>query len=114
MNTYISQQVFPICMQSNQETPIPGGDNNALENFGPHEDQKSILKEQDIEENHKNLIGKSSDIRSHIKDGLLGFTPQVVRLRSESSSSLREFRFNDQEFTTGITLSNIKYNHPRF
>ena len=33
-------------------------------------------------------------------------------LRSESSSSLKEVRFNKHEFPTGIPVSNIKYDHP--
>lgn len=37
-------------------------DDNVLENFGPHIDEKSLSKEQDIKEDHRNLTGKSSDI----------------------------------------------------
>ncbi len=49
---------------------------------------------------------------SHVRDILLECIPQTGLLRSEWSSSLREVRFNDQEFAIGIPISNIKYNHP--
>ena len=32
-------------MQSKQDTPRPEDDDDALENFGPHEDEESIMKE---------------------------------------------------------------------
>ncbi len=60
------------------------------------------------------MIGESSDTGSHARDGLSGRTPQTGLLGSESSSSLREVKFNDQEFAAGTLVSNIKYNHPRF
>lgn len=49
---------------------ILGEDDNISKNFGSHKDEKSILEKQDIKGDHKNLVGKNSDIRSHIKDGL--------------------------------------------
>ncbi len=82
--------------------------------MGPHEDEKSTLAEQDIKRDHRNLVGESSDTRSHARDGLSGRTPQAGLLGSESSSSLREVRFSDQEFAAGIPVSNIKYNHLGF
>ena len=91
-----------------------GEDENASKNVGPHEDEESILEEQDIEEDHRNLGGKSSDTRSCARDGLSGRTPQAGLLGSELSSSLREVRFSDQEFAAGTSVSNIKYNHPGF
>ncbi len=72
------------------------------------------MEEQDIEKNHRNLIDKSWGIRSRAKDGLLGRTLQARVLGSKSSSFLSEIKFSDQEFSAGTTVSNIKYNHPRF
>ncbi len=72
------------------------------------------MEEQDIEGDHRNLVGKRSDTRSHTRDCLSGRTPQNGLLVSESSSFLREVRFSEQEFPTGIPVSNIKYHHPGF
>ncbi len=52
MNTYTKQQVLPIHMQPKQNTPIPGEDENTSDNFGLHEDEESILEEQDIKGDH--------------------------------------------------------------
>lgn len=46
-------------------------DNDTSKNYRLHEDKKFILKKQDIKKNHKNLVGKSLNIRSHIKNSLL-------------------------------------------
>ncbi len=113
MNTCTSQQDLSICMHK-QDTPIPRENDNASGNFGPHEDEESTLKEQDIEEDHRNLVGKSSDTESYTSDDLSRHTPQAGLLGSESSSSLREVRFSDQKFAAGTPVSNIKYNHPGF
>ncbi len=114
MNTCISQQVLPLRMLTKQDTPILGEDNNTPGNLGPHEDEESILEEQDIERDHRNLVGESSDTGSRARDGLSGRTPQAGLLGSESSSSLKEVRFNDPEFIAGTLVSNIKYNHSGF
>ena len=90
MNMCASQQGLPIYMQPKQNTPIPGEDNNISENFGSHEDDKS--EEQDIEVDHWNLVGKSSDTVSHVRDCLSSLTPQDRLLSSQSSASLREVR----------------------
>ncbi len=112
MNICTSQQVLPIRMQLKQDTPIPKEDENTSDNFGLHGDEKSILEEQDIEVDHRNSVGKSSDTGSHARDGLSGRTPQDGLFASESSSSLREVRFREQEFPAGISVSDIKYHHP--
>ncbi len=112
MNTYTSQQVLLICMQPKQDTPIPGENENTSDNFGLHEDEKSILEEQDIEGDHRYSVGESLDTRSHARDGLSGRTSQDGFLASESSSSLREVRFSEQEFPAGISVSDIKNYHP--
>ena len=111
MNTYMNQQVFPIYMQLKQNTLISGEDDNASENFGPHEDEKSTLEEQDIERDHTYLINKSLDIRCCARDGLLERTPQDGLLASESSSFLKKVRFSKQEFLVGKLVSDIKYYH---
>ena len=95
-------------MQSKQDMPMLGEDDNASDNFALYEDEKSISEAQDIERDHRDSISKSSDSRSHAKarrilqDGLLG---------SELSSSLKEVRFSEQEFPTCKPISNIIYNH---
>ncbi len=94
MNTCTNQQVLPIRMQPKQDKPIPGEDENTSDNFELHEDEESILEEQDIESDHRYLVGESSDTGSHARDGLSGRTPQDGLLASESSSSLREVRFS--------------------
>ncbi len=82
--------------------------------MGTHEDEQSTLEEPDMEDDFRNLVGESSDTRSRARDGLSGRTPLARLFGSESSSSLKEVRFSDQEFSTGIPISNIKYNHPGF
>ena len=72
-----------------------GEDNDASKNFGPYEDKKSTLEKQKIEKDHRDLVGKSSDTGSYARDGLPGHTLQAGLLASESSSFLREVRFNE-------------------
>lgn len=55
--------------------PISKEDNNTLENFESYKDKKSILEEQDIEGDHRDLIGKSLNTKSHRRNSLLGRTP---------------------------------------
>ena len=74
MNICTSQQVFPIHMQPKQNTLIPREDDNTSKNFGIYKDEESILEEEDIEDNHTNLVGKSLDTKSRVRDGLLGCT----------------------------------------
>ena len=111
-NICTSQQVFPIYMQPKQNMLILGKDDNASENFGSHEDEKSILEEQDIERDNINLVNKSSDIGTCVRNGLFRCTPQDRLLISKSSSSLREARFNEQEFPADKPILDIKYYHP--
>ncbi len=75
---------------------------------------KSRLEEQDIKVDQTNLVGESLNTGSRTKDDLSRRTPQAGLFGSKSSSSLRENRFSDQEFATGISISNLKYNHPEF
>ena len=113
MNLCISQiiqYIFPTRMQLEQDMPMPGEDDNASDNFGLYGDEESTPEAQNIEEDQRNLVGESSDIGSHIR---VGRTPQDSLLGSQSSSSLREVRFSEQEFLIGTLVSNIKYDHPR-
>ena len=57
MNMYMSYRVFLLCIQPKQDIPILRKD----ENFWPHEDEKLILKEENIEDDDRNLQGKSLD-----------------------------------------------------
>lgn len=89
-------------------------DNDILENFEPYEDKKSTLKEQDIEENHGDLVNKSSDTRSHARDGLLRHIPQDRLFANELSLFLKDVRFSKQEFCISKPLLDIKYYHSSF
>lgn len=112
MNTCISQQVFSIHIQSKQDTLISGKNENILDNFGLHEDKDFILEEQDIKGDYRNLVDKSSDTESHIRNGLSKWTTQDRLFASESLLSLIEIRFSKLEFSTNIPISDIKYQHP--
>ena len=79
-------------MHHEQDMPMLGEDVNKSDNFGSYENEKSTPKAQDIEEDHRNLVGKSSDTRSRAKTGR---TLQNGLLGSESLSSLREIRFSE-------------------
>lgn len=84
---YISQniqQVFPIYMQSKQDILMLKKDNNTLEYFGPYKDGKYILDQHDIEKNHNNLVGQSSDTGSCAKNNLSELNLQDKFLASES------------------------------
>lgn len=52
---------------------MPRENNNILRNFKPYKDEKSTLKKQDIKKDHKDLLEKSLDIKSHEKNGLLEY-----------------------------------------
>ena len=90
INIYTSQQVFLLHMPPKQNMPIPEEDDNASENFGLHKDEKFILKAKNIEGHHTNLASKSFDIKSYIRDGLSGCTPQDRLFVSELSSPLKK------------------------
>ncbi len=77
MNTYTSQQILPIRIQPKQDTPILREDDNVSGNFEPHDDEESTLEEQDIEGDHRYLVGESSDTRSRARNGLSERTPQA-------------------------------------
>lgn len=57
-------------MQLEQNTPIIDIDDNASGNFWSYGDEKSTLEEQNIENDYRNLVGKSSDTESYTRDGL--------------------------------------------
>ena len=71
MTTCTSHQVFFIHMQPKPKTPI----SREEANFGLYEDQILILKEQNIEGDHKNFEGKRLDTESRVKNGLAGRIP---------------------------------------
>ena len=76
-------------------------DNNILQNLKPYKNEKSTLKEQDIEKDHKNLIDKNLNTRSLI--------PENGLLPSELSLFLKKVRFSEQKFSNNKSISNIKY-----
>lgn len=56
-------------MQPKENTAIPRKDDNISENFELNKDDK--LEKQDIEGDHRNLVGKSPNSGNSIRDGLL-------------------------------------------
>ena len=94
--------------------PMLGEDDNASEYFGPHEKEEYTLDEQDIEGDHRDLVGEYLDTRSRARDSLSERIPQDGLLASKLSSSLKEVRFSGQEFPAGKPVSDIKYHHPGF
>ena len=57
------------------------------------------------------MVGKSSDTKSRVKEGLSRYTPQKRLLVSESSLSLKEIRYSEQEFPADKLISNIQYHY---
>ena len=91
---------------------MPREDDNSSENFEPYEDKKSILEEQKIESNHRDLVVETLDTESHVRNGLSKHTPQGWLPANKSSSFLREVRFSKQKFSAGKPILDIKYCHP--
>ena len=56
-------------MQPKQDMSMPGEDDNASDNFGTYKDKESIPEAQNIKENYRDLVSKSSDIRSRARAG---------------------------------------------
>lgn len=54
--------------------PMPREDNNVPDNFRPYKDKESTLEMQHIERDYRNLVDKSLDIRSCVKNSLSGHT----------------------------------------
>lgn len=50
--------------------PMLKNNNNALENFEPHKDEKFTLEEENTEEDCRKLVSESSNTRSHTKASL--------------------------------------------
>lgn len=69
--------------------PMSGKYDRATDNFGPHMNEKSILKEQDIERDYKALTSKSSDTGSGTRDKLSEYMSQDKIFASELSSFLK-------------------------
>lgn len=88
-------------------------DDNASKNFGFYKNEKSILKEQNIEGDHEDLVDKSFDTRNCAKDSLSRHTPQNRLYASKLSSFSRKVRFNEQEFPNCKLVSDIKYHNSR-
>ena len=47
--------------------PMPGKDDNVLDNFRPYKDEESTSEVQDIDKDYRNLVGKSSDTRIYVR-----------------------------------------------
>lgn len=84
-----------------------GKDNDTLENFGPLKDEKSKLKEKNIEKDHKNLIKKSLDTRNYTRKNLLGRIFQDKLFANKFSLFFKKIGFSKQEFSTSKAISNI-------
>lgn len=70
-------------------------DNNLLNNFRPHKDERLTLKNDNIEENYNDLISKSSDTKIFIKVNLLRYSPQNRLLVYMMLLSFQELRFRE-------------------
>ena len=108
------QQVFLIFMPPKQDTPMLRENDNTLENFVPYKDKESTIENQEIEKDHRDLVGKSFDIRSCTKDCLSGHIPQARLFASELLSFLKEVKIGKQEFPADKFILEIKYHHPGF
>lgn len=64
-----------------------------LDNFGFYLDEKSILDEQDIKWDYRDLVGECSDTESHTWYSLLGRISYNELLANEFSLYLREVKF---------------------
>ena len=69
-------------------------DGSLLENIEPFIDKKSALKRFKIETDNINLIGKSLNIKSYIKNMLLRYTCQNKLLGNKLSSFFKQIRFS--------------------
>lgn len=69
-----------------------------LENLRPHKNENSILKKQDMEEDDRNLIGKSSDTRNHSRHILSGRNLHNRLLKSELLLFLKELDLINSKF----------------
>lgn len=89
-------------------------DDNVLDSFIHHNKKKYSLGNdgQNVEEDQKNLIGKSLDNKS-IKNILFERISQDGLFANKSSFLLREIWFSKQEFFASTLVSDIKYNYPR-
>ena len=58
--------------------PMAGKNNNLLNDFGSHKDEKPALEGADIEEDNIDLASKSLDTGSRAIDMLLKRTPQAT------------------------------------
>lgn len=93
---------------------MPRKDDNLSDNFEPYVDKKLALKAPEIDANNINLIDQSLDTESHARNILSGHTTQNGLFGSELLLLLNKVRFSKQEFAAGISISNIKYNYPRY
>lgn len=55
--------------------PMAWENDNLSDNFGPYKNKKSTIEELDIEEDNIDLVGKSLDIESRVRDILSEHTP---------------------------------------
>lgn len=95
--------------------PMPKKDNNALEYFEFYADKEYVLNKQDIEENYKDLIRKSLDIKSYTKNNLLKRIPQDKLFANEFLLYSKKVRFGKQEqFFIDKTVSDINYHYLGF
>lgn len=73
---------------------MPAKNDDASENLRPYKNKKSILKEQEMEVDYRDLIDKSSDTKNRARNNLSEYTPQARFFISKSSSSLKKVRFS--------------------
>lgn len=74
-------------------------------------DKKKIL-DQDLEDKNQ-LVGKTDHIKKDVLDTLTKKTLQNKIFASESLLFLKKVYFIENEFHSSISISNIKFDHPR-
>lgn len=54
---------------------MPKKEDDILDNYGFYENEEMTQEKQKIKEDYRDLMDKSLNIKSYIRDGLLKYTP---------------------------------------
>lgn len=93
--------------------PILRENDNLSDNFEFYNNKKSALETLKIKEDNIDLICKYLNTEIHARDMLSRHTSKRKLFENKLLSFLEEFKFSDPKFVTNISVSNIKYNHPK-
>lgn len=88
---------------------IPKEDDNTSKHFGFYKDKKSTIKKQYIEKCYRNLVNKSLNIESYVKNSLSKHTFSNKLLASILLSFLKKIKFSEYEFPNSKPILDIKY-----